>query len=154
MKGKLESISEIKQLQSGSGKKGHWTLWGCNITVDGKEYGVTDFKKEDLEKKTAKLKTGSVLEFETEQRGDYTNVKQKTEIKVLEEGTGQAGPAPAPTPDKPKMTDKEIERIWGETEDAVRGHLKERRVVVEGFDQIGPSVNTIYITKMKVRGIR
>lgn len=150
MKGKLEKISEIKELKSGSGKKGAWTLWGCTLIVDGNNYGLTDFKKEELEKKTAELKTGSVIEFQTEQRGEYTNVKQETEIKVLEEGKGQAGP----TPDVPKMTDEELQNMWKATMEFVTGQLKDKKIAVEGFDQIGPSINTIYMAKLKVRGIR
>ncbi len=150
MKGKLEYIGEIKELSSGSGKNGPWKLWGTKLTVNGSDYGYSGFKKKELEEKVAKLKQGSTVEFETEERGEYTNVKKDTEVKVLEEGDGPAGPAPP----APKLTDEEIEKLWKETADFVTGYWKEKKIAVESVEMIGPSINTIYMAKCKVRGIR
>lgn len=153
MKGKLENIGEINAVSSGSGKKGPWTLWSTKLTVDGNDYGYSDFDKKVLEDKVSKLKQGSIVEFETEERGEYTNVKKNTDIKVLEEGTGQAGPA-APIQAVPKLTDEEIEKLWKDTADFVNDYWKQRKIVVDTVDLIGPSINTIYMAKCKVRGIR
>ncbi len=151
MKGKLENIGEIAEVSSGSGKRGPWTLYSAKLTVDGDDYGYSDFDKKVLEEKVSKLKQGSTVEFETEERGEYTNVKPKTEVKVLEEGTGQAGPTPA---GKPKYTDAELENFWKESADFVCAYWKERKVVVDSVDMIGPSINTIYMQKMKTRGVK
>ena len=67
MKGKLENIGEINAVSSGSGKKGPWTLWSTKLTVDGNDYGYSDFDKKVLEDKVSKLKQGSIVEFETEE---------------------------------------------------------------------------------------
>ena len=151
MKGKIERIGEVKQLSTGFSKNKAWTLWGTKLTVDGKDYGYSDFKKEKLEENVSKLKQGSIVEFETEESGEYTNVKRNTTVKVLEEGTGKAGPEP-PVPEKDKPTDKEIEQIWKESKDFVLKELE--GVVTQSFADVGPSVNTIGQAKLRLRGLR
>ena len=145
MKGKIENIGELKELSSGAGKNGSWVLWGAKITVDGNDFGYSDFNQEVLKGKLEKLKIGSIIEFETEKRGEYTNVKPQTGVKVLEEGTGTAGPAPP----APKLTDAEIEKTWKESADFVNNYWKEKKIVIDTVEMIGPSINTIFMDKMK-----
>ncbi len=150
MKGKIESIGSIENVASGPGKgtKGAWILWSAALTVDGNEYGYSDFEKKNIEAKVSKLKIGSTVEFETEENKGYTNVKRETEVKVLEEGTGAAGPAAAPA----KPTDHEIEQIWKKSKDFV---LKEvEGVETNSFADVGPSINTIVQAKLRLRGLR
>ena len=145
MKGKIENIGELKELSSGTGNKGAWTLWGAIITVDGSVFGYSDFNKDVLKGKLEKLKIGSVVEFETEKRGEYINVKPQTGVKVLEEGKGTAGPAsPAP-----KLTDAEIEKTWKESADFINKYWKEKKIVIDTVEMIGPSINTVFMDKMK-----
>ena len=148
MKGKIENVAAIENVASGGSGNKAWILWSAKLTVDGNEYGYSDFIKADLEAKCAKLKIGSTVEFETEEKDGYENVKRKTEVTVLEEGTGAAGPA-APLPPAKKITDKEIEKVWKESADFVTGYWKEKKIVVEGVEHISPSINTVFMDKMK-----
>jgi len=144
-KGKLEQIGEITELASGKGINIAWTLFGSKIIVDGEEYGYSNFKKEVLKGKLEKIKIGSIVEFETEERGEYTNVKSGTDIKVIEEGKGTAGPAP---PGK-KLTDNEIENTWKECADFVIKYWNDKKIKIDSVDMIGPSINTLFMDKMK-----
>jgi len=150
MKGKIESIGAVENVASGGSGTKAWILWSSALTVDGNEYGYSDFEKKEIEAKVAKLKVGSTVEFETEENKGFVNVKRKTEVKVLEEGTGPAGldPAAAPKP-TPKLTDKEIEKVWEESADFIVGYWKEKKIVVEGVEHISPSINTVFMDKMK-----
>ncbi len=148
MKGKLEHIGDIKELTSGKGTRGSWILWGVKVTVGGEDYGYTGFDKKVMEEKLGKIKLGSIVEFETEEKGDYTNVKDGSDIKVLEEGTGKAGPEP-PKPKGPKITHKETENTWKECADFVIGYWKDKKIKVDSVDMVGPSINTLFMDKMK-----
>ncbi len=148
MKGKIESIGPVENVASGTRNNKAWILWSTKLTVDGNDYGYSDFEKKDLEAKLAKLKIGSTVEFETEEKDGYTNVKRKTEVKVLEEGNGAAGPAAAPA----KPTDHDIEQIWKKSKDFVLKELE--GVATNSFADAGPSVNTIVQAKLRLRGLR
>ena len=110
MKGKIDHIGAIENVASGMRNKKEWILWSSALTVDGSEYGYSEFEKKDLEAKVAKLKIGSTVEFETEENKGFTNVKRGTEVKVIEEGNGRAGAAPP----APKLTDEIINACWKE----------------------------------------
>lgn len=151
MKGKIEAIGPIENVSSGSGKKGPWILWSAKVNVDGNEYGYSDFEKKDLEAKCAKLKVGSTVEFETEEnKGGFTNVKRKTEIKVLEEGKGAAGPAPAGTatkkkPSVPFMEDKEVFALMDKCIEAVNDSLSKQKIAVQSLDETTTMINSVFI---------
>ena len=145
MKGKIDHITEIKELSSGTRAGKTWKLWGATLTVDGNDYGYSDFEKKALEEKVAKLKIGSMIEFETEERGQYTNVKPKTEVKVLQEGTGRAGPAPP----APKITAEETNKVWAESADSVLDYFKKKKIKVDDAASITSSINTLFMDKMK-----
>ncbi len=87
MKGKIERIGQIIELKRGQNKKGQeWILYGTHIQVDGKEYGLTGFSKTQLEEKIALISAGDIVEFETEEKDGYLNIKQDSAIKVVQEG--------------------------------------------------------------------
>lgn len=115
VKGILEEVAEIKQLRSGTKGDGTpWVLWGTTIKAGGKKYGFSNFEKAKLEEFVKNTPLGSTIEFEIEQKGRYTNVKQDTTIQVIEKGSGQAPPQAAPAP-QPKIELPTKEAIVQET---------------------------------------
>jgi len=151
VKGILQQKTEVEERATGQGKNGTWVLWSAILTVDGKEISCTAFNdKAGLEKEISALKLGSEIEFETEMVKGYLNVKQKTKIKVIKEGDGKAVPVPA---QKPKFADDEMEKTWKETADFVTKYW-EGKGLTYTIDMIGPSINTIYIQKMKSKGVK
>lgn len=84
--GIIEEVENCKLLKQGRGKKGPWTLWGSGIIVNGQRYGLSDFNQENLENKICFLAIGDKIEFQAEQNGQYWNIPQDFEVKVLSHG--------------------------------------------------------------------
>jgi len=152
VKGVLQQKSEVEERATGPGKNGTWVLWSAILTVDGKEISYTAFNdKEGLEKDVSALKLGSEIEFETEIVKGYLNVKQKTKIKVIKEGDNKPIKVPLA---KPKFDDKELEKIWKDSADFVVKYWEDKGQDTWSVDMIGPAINTLFMQKMKSRGVK
>jgi hypothetical protein len=163
MKGIYHGAQEIVLLKEGGEGKKAWKLYGADIIVDGESYGISAIKnsadaaKKELQDKLDKLKPGMLIEFETEERGNYVNVKQKTEIKILAESsanyTPPAKPAqPAATPQAqakkptiPFMKDEEIFTLMDSCIKAVNKSLADQQIVVQSLEETTTMINSVFI---------
>jgi len=90
IEGVITGIEEIKVLKDGVTKSGKaWKLFGTKITVDGQEYGMTDFSSTVLNKKLDAVALRDKVSFEYALSGEFKNILKECEIKVLESGVPQ-----------------------------------------------------------------
>ena len=140
MKGILEEIKEVKQMSEGVNKKGErWVLWGTKLRIDGRLFGLADFSRSQLEEKLKSLKEGQTLEFVTEKKGEYENIKKDSPIRILEEAKASAR----------FIEQVDIEQVWKDSADCVVDYLTKKKITVESFGEVSSSVNTIFMDKMR-----
>ena len=85
IEGVITGIEEPKILKEGTTKSGKpWKLLGTKITVDGQEYGITDFSSANLNKILEGIALRDKVSFEYELNGEFKNILKEKEIKVLE----------------------------------------------------------------------
>lgn len=153
MKGQYQGATEIILLHEGGTGKRAWKLYGTDILVDGKSYGFTRFSKTEIEERLEKLKEGMQIEFETEERGDFVNVKKKTEINVLAQPS--AGYKPSnPTalskpvvkkPTVPFMSDKDVFALMDKCIEAIDKSLAKQEITVQSLAETTTMINSVFI---------
>ncbi len=84
MKGVIEKISELRKFSEGKKNNRSWALWGCNISIDGKDYSVASFERKEIIDNLSEAKEGAVVEFELEDNPKYPNTILLNTLKVLE----------------------------------------------------------------------
>ena len=153
MKGKIQEISEVKLLKEGQNKKGRaWTLYGTNLKVGGAMFGMTSFSKKELEEKLRNLSVGQTVEFETEESGDFTNVKKDAEIKVLAQASESDKATPVysskPSEKKPTvpfMSDEDVFALMDKCIEAVDKSMTKHEMKVESIAEITTMINSAFI---------
>jgi len=84
MKGKLTEI-EVQESATGKSSKGPWTLFRRKLIVDGEDFGLAEFDESKLKAKLNELNPlPCFVEFETEKKGKYINIKFDS-LKKIEE---------------------------------------------------------------------
>lgn len=156
MQGKYDGAQDITLLKEGGVGKKAWKLWGTDLIVDGQSYGLTGFSKQEIQDKLDKLKPGMLIAFETEERGNFTNVKPKTEITIVATASANymplAKPAPPAMP-KPKklqptipfMKDEDIFKLMDDCIKAVHKSLKDQDIAFASLDETTTMINSVFM---------
>ena len=158
MKGQLEAMTELTLLKEGTVKSGKnkgrpWKLYGTTLTVNGADYGLTGFSSKELEEKLSVLEINDEIQFETEERDGYVNIKQDTEIQVLGRPVpGEAAPAKeAPKkpalkkPTIPFMKDEEVFALMDKCIDHIHEKLAKGKIAVQSLDETTTMINSLFI---------
>ena len=89
------------------------------------------------------------VEFEAEDTGNYLNVAKGAKITVIRHGV-QTNLSEVET--KPiTLGDKEIGETWEIAADIVTAYMKDKKISIEGFEQIASSINSVFIALMQER---
>lgn len=147
--GILQEIGEIKQLAVGTSKTGKpWTLWGSDLIVNGVTYGLTNFSESKLKEELGKLAAGDELTFESEQKGEYQNVKDKGVIGINSHHNPLPESTPTPKERPLEPTAPVIEDIAKQAVEIAKTLEATNTKRVDIFNTLLTEANRIYLSKL------
>jgi len=93
IRGVLQNTPEAKLQKEGETNNRKWKMYKAILTIDGADYSLIEWSSTDMEKRLKGLTTGTEVEFDSVEAGNYNNVDTDTGITILKQG---ATPAPKP----------------------------------------------------------